>query len=194
MTTGMRAKLRSGAVKAWYDPAVINLLLKTGVPARIFVTGLFAETYPDLIRELAKSPNITFGNHTYDHLSFEPHCYGLQTLTTDDAKRAEITKTQTVIKDLTGVEPTLFRYPGLCRNEHDDVLVSSLGLTIDDGNLTSGDAFNHRVHSVTSTVLNDVHDGSEILFHLGGPNAPTDAVALADLIPKLQAIGFEFGR
>ena len=52
MTPSMRARLMTGKVKAWYDPVIIDMFIQDHVPARIFVTGLFAEVYPDLIRQL----------------------------------------------------------------------------------------------------------------------------------------------
>jgi peptidoglycan/xylan/chitin deacetylase (PgdA/CDA1 family) len=192
MTPGMQRRLATGKVAAWYDPAVVKLLEDEKLPARIYVTGLFAETYPDLVRHLTTLPGIVIGNHSYDHAAFESNCYGLRTLRTDQDKSAEITDAQAVIKRLTGVTPTLFRYPGLCRNAHDDALVALSGLTIDEGNLTSSDAFNHSSKKIVHHVMSHAQDGSEILFHLGGPNAPATAAALGRIIPRLRALGFTF--
>ena len=194
MTPAMIKKLDSGKIKAYYDQAIIDLLAKENIPARIFVTGLFAERYPALIRELAALPNITIGDHTYDHASFEPGCYGLATLKTAKEKIDEITKTQALLQQMTGRAPVYFRYPGSCRTAADDALVASVGLTIDNGNLTSGDAFNKSADKIVATVMAKVEDGSDILFHLGGPNAPATAVALPKIIVGLKDRGFGFAK
>ena len=44
------------------------------------------------------------------------------------------------------------------------------------------------------TVLQNVHDGSEIVFHLGGPNAPVTAATLRRIIPELRSRGFTFEK
>ncbi len=192
MTPGMLKRLRSGRVASWYDPSIIETLDAERVPATIFVTGLFAEAYPELIGKLASEGSYAFGNHSYDHAGFESPCYGLPTVSTDAAKLEEISKTQRILEGLTGRAPTLFRYPGLCRSAHDDALVASAGLRIDDGSVFSGDAFNRNPDAIARSVMSAARPGGVILMHLGGPNAPATGAALKVLIPKLRKHGYRF--
>jgi peptidoglycan/xylan/chitin deacetylase (PgdA/CDA1 family) len=194
MTPAMLKRLRDGKVSAWYDPAIPDYLDAQKVPATVFTTGMFAELYPDLIKRLARSGTYSIENHSYDHAGFEPHCYGLATLTTDVQKRLELTKTQKIIHALTGSVPTLFRYPGLCRNDHDDAIVKSEGLTVNDGDIVSGDAFSTNAAAVARQVEKLARPGGIVVMHLGGPNAPATGKALTIFIPKLREEGYTFAR
>lgn len=195
MTQGMKSRLEKKKVAAWYDPKVIEELKSNDVPATIFATGMFAEIYPDLLKELSADGRFSIENHTYDHSAFAWPCYGLPALKTDEAKKAEIERTQAIIEKVTGKKPTLFRYPGLCgHNPHDDALVAAYGLTVNDGTVVSGDAFGRHPERIVKAVLDRVKDGSVVVMHLGGPNAPSTAAAVAELVPLLRARGFRFAK
>ncbi len=190
----MRARLEKGKVSSWYDPGLVAFLKKDDVDATVFVTGMFAELYPDLLRGLGDDPRFTIGDHTYDHAAFEAPCYGLPALADDARKKDEIVRTQAVLKALTGKTPTLFRYPGLCRSAQDDALVASLGLSVSDGTLVSGDAFSKDPGAIVRTVLAGVAPGAQIVMHLGGPNAQATTRAIETLVPALRAEGYRFGK
>lgn len=195
MTQGMKSRLDEKKVAAWYDPKLIEELKAEDVPATVFVTGMFAEIYPDLIKELSADGRFSIENHTYDHSAFAWPCFGLRALKTDDEKRAEIRRTQAILESLTGKTPTLFRYPGLCGHDpHDDALVAAFGLAVNDGTLVSGDAFSRHPERIVRAVLGRVKDGSVVVMHLGGPNAPSTAAAVAELVPLLRAKGYRFAK
>lgn len=195
MTRGMKARLEKGKVASWYDPKLIEELKADDVPATVFATGMFAELYPGLLKELSADGRFTIGNHTYDHSAFAWPCYGLPALKTDEEKKAEIGRTQEILEKVTGKKPTLFRYPGLCGHDpHDDALVAAYGLAINDGTVVSGDAFSRHPDRIVKAVLGRVKDGSVVVMHLGGPNAPSTAAAVAELVPLLRARGFRFAK
>ena len=186
MTAKMKRDLDEGKVVSWYSQNLVNYLESEKISATIFVTGMFAEIYPDLIKKMAKYPNIEVANHTYDHSGFENPCYKLKIIKTDKEKKQEINKTQEILTTLVGYTPKFFRYPGLCHNKHDDKLVQKLGLTISDAGLVSGDAFNKKSKMIVKTVLNNIRDGSTIIMHLGGPNAPSTYTAVKEIVNKLR--------
>jgi len=194
MTPGMLARLKNGEVAGWYDQGLVDYLLQNKIPATIFVTGLFVKAYPDLVKSLAASGNITIGNHTYDHDAFTDKCYGLRQVGTDARKRWEMLTTQLIIEKTAGVKPTLFRYPGLCSSSLDDVIVRAAGLTPVGANVVSGDAFNSDVSAIEREVLFRVKNGSVVLMHLGGPNAPASAAVLEKIKPELEKRGFVFAK
>ena len=175
-----------------YSKDLIDYLESEKIPATIFITGMFAEMYPDLIKEISKFPNIKIANHTYDHSGFESPCYGLKIIRKDKEKIDEIKKTQKILEDLTGIVPKYFRYPGLCRNKHDDSLVKKLKLKISNTGLTSGDAFNNDSENITNDVINNVKNGSVIIMHLGGHNAPVIDISIKDIVTKLKAKNYVF--
>lgn len=192
MTPSMKKRLHEGKVSAWYSKDLVSYLETEKVPATIFVTGMFAEIYPNIIKEMATHPTIEIANHTYDHSVFEGPCYGLKVIKTDTEKIQEMQRTQDILTALIGHTPTFFRHPGLCHNAHDDGLAKKVGLTVSDGDLVSGDAFNTSSKSVIKAVVRNVHDGSVIIMHLGGPNAPATDVAVKALVTKLRAEHYTF--
>jgi peptidoglycan-N-acetylglucosamine deacetylase len=192
MTPGMVKRLKAGEVASWYDPAILDYLRERHVPAVVFVTGLFAETYPELVRSLASDPLFIVGLHGYSHYAYTRKCYGLPALTTDAAKLADLKRGRDVVSKLTAKAPTLFRYPGLCHDAHDDELVRQVGLKVDDPNVIAGDPFNHNVEGIVAQVIKQAKDGGTVIFHLGGPNAPSTFAALEKLVPLLGQRGYVF--
>jgi peptidoglycan/xylan/chitin deacetylase (PgdA/CDA1 family) len=193
MTSHMLESLRSGTVRSWYDAAIVAELRKTRTPATIFVTGLWAQTYPAVVESLARDPLLELENHSVDHAGFEASCNGLPVVTGESRKRWEITRTASVIAEIAGVEPRYFRFPGGCHEAADVRLVASLGEQPVDWDVLSGDSFQPSAAVVVSNVLKQVRPGSIIVMHLvGTPNAPATAAALRQLIPRLRGYGFTF--
>lgn len=180
--------------KEWYDPALFSYLEQNTVPATFFVSGLFAVAYPNLMHELASSSDFAFENHSYDESSFTPHCYWLHTLTTDAQKTAQIQETENILTADTGQTATYFRFPGVCTNAQNDALVQSLGYSINDGTDISGDPFNNNTQAIVNAVISNASSGATILMHVGGPNAPKSLAALKQIVPKLEAEGYQFEK
>jgi peptidoglycan-N-acetylglucosamine deacetylase len=197
MTEGMRARLLNGSVQSWYDPQIIKYLQSNNIAASIFSTGMFAEVYSKLIKELGADPNFSIENHSYDHPGFESPCYGMNIISTDQQKSDQVARTQQILNFISGQTPKYFRFPGLCHNQHDDQLISMFGLSSVDAPanlLISDDAFNPSPQRIIQNILNHAKNGSIILMHLGGPNAPETFSALKIVVPQLQKQGFGFAK
>ncbi len=189
MTFGMLSQLQAGYVPSWYNREVIDVLHEEKVPATVFLTGLWARTYPDEARRLANDPLIELGSHTYDHSAFRVPCYNLNGTANPVG---EIVDAQNTIAGITGITPRLLRFPGDCYSEADLSLASEHGLTVISGDVRSGDGFNGSASNIVGMVERNVRPGSIILMHLqGGPNAPNTAPALRALIPWLRSQGLE---
>jgi peptidoglycan/xylan/chitin deacetylase (PgdA/CDA1 family) len=107
MTPGMLSQLRAGQVKSWYNREVRDILDAEGVHATVFLTGLWAQAYPEVARSMAEDPLLEIASHTYDHAAFRTPCYGLP----GTADRAgEIQHAQDQILAVTGVRPNLIRF------------------------------------------------------------------------------------
>jgi peptidoglycan/xylan/chitin deacetylase (PgdA/CDA1 family) len=193
MTPGMLDQLRSGEVASWNDKALIRTLRETRTPATLFISGLWAETYPDAVRSFAKDSDLfEIASHTWDHLAWTHDCYDLPAIDGGpEAKRAEVRKTDRVLERLTGSKPYWFRFPGLCHNQEDLDIVASMGEQVVDG-VGSGDAFQPDGGAIADTVLAELQPGAIIVMHMmGGPNAPGTADAVKRLIPALEERGYE---
>lgn len=189
MTPGMLWQLQHGQVVSWYNAEVVDILHQENVPATLFLTGLWAETYPDVARQLAADPLFEIGSHTYDHAAFRLPCYALGGAFD---RAAEITRAQEAIQSITGSTPKLLRFPGDCYNGDDVQLAGESGLKVISGDVRSGDGFNASSAAIVATVLNQVRGGSIVLMHLhGGPNAPNTAPALRVIVPALKARGYQ---
>lgn len=180
--------------KEWYDPALFAYLEQNHIPATLFVSGLFAVAYPNLMQSLAQSGDFEFENHSYDESSFTPHCYWLATLTNDQEKSEQIQKTEKILKEDTGQTATYFRFPGVCTDAQNNALVKSLGYTINDGTVIAGDPFNKNTKAIVRAVLSSATSGATVIMHVGGPNAPESLTALEKIVPKLQAQGYQFAK
>lgn len=186
MTPGMQHQLHTGVVASWYNHDVIRVLEKHNAKATLFVTGLWAETYPHEARALAHHPLFEIANHSQNHYAFTESCYGLPSLP-DDQAAADIHASQQTIFQTTGKTPELFRFPGLCLDAYDAAMVASSGLRIVQGDVTADDGFNHDTYAIVEKVTTHVQNGSIIVMHMhGGNNAPKTAEALELLIPELQ--------
>jgi peptidoglycan/xylan/chitin deacetylase (PgdA/CDA1 family) len=193
MTRGMLLRLRAGRVRGWYDARIVHLLRATGTPATVFLTGLWTQTYPDVVRSLAADPLFELENHSIDHDGFERPCYGLPTVPAPARKREEIVGAARTIAGVTGRRPRFFRYPGGCHTPADDRLVASLGETPVLWDVVSGDPFQPDPKPIVRAVLGGVRPGSIVVMHIiGAPNTPATYDALRTIIPALKARGYRF--
>jgi len=191
MTPAMRARLRDGSVHGAYDAAVVEELRAQQAPATIFLTGLWAQTLPDIVRSLARDPLFELENHSLSHAAFQEPCYGLPVVRTEEAKRREVMDAATAITAAAGVRPQYFRFPGGCYSKRDIQLVRGLSQEPVQWDTVSGDAFHEEPGAVVRDVLREVRPGSIVVLHLNGaPNAPATARALRRLIPELRRRGF----
>jgi peptidoglycan/xylan/chitin deacetylase (PgdA/CDA1 family) len=190
MTQGMFNQLKSGQVASWYNKDVIDVLEKDKVPATIFVTGLWAEAYPAVTKELFDNPLFEIGNHSYSHPKFTSDCYNLPAVGNRDL---EFKKGQETLKNITGAYPKLFRFPGGCFLKSDLEIAKKYNLKVIGWDVASGDAFNSNTQSIINRVEHMVKPGSIIVMHLsGGANAPATAKALPEIISYLRSKGFTF--
>jgi peptidoglycan/xylan/chitin deacetylase (PgdA/CDA1 family) len=198
MMPNMLALLKSGKATTWYNKKVIDELEQENVPATLFMTGLWVQTYPDIAKQLAENPLFQIGNHSYNHYSYVPSdkCYGLKSMP-DSQDATDIKKAQDAIITATGVTPTVFRFAGLCHDDFDLAQVAAEGMVTIDGT-ASGDPGNHNTQSIVDNVIKNTRNGSIVVMHMHGDGgfdkgfAPKSAEALAKIIPLLRGEGYKF--
>lgn len=192
LTPDMRQRLVEGTVRAWYSPGLVAYLEQQQTPATLFVTGLFAQTYPELVKELSRNRDFSIQNHTFDHIAFQRGCYGLPWTSDIRRKGYEIVKTQEIIYGLTGTRPTYLRHPGLCHSFFDQVVAWALGMKTSNAGLVSGDAFQNDPRIIVDQVMSHAEPEAVVIMHLGGPNAPSTEAAVKEIVPKLKQSGYSF--
>jgi peptidoglycan/xylan/chitin deacetylase (PgdA/CDA1 family) len=170
-----------------YDPAVVSELRASKTPATIFVSGLWAEAYPDVLRSLARDSLFEIGNHSLSHAAFKRPCFGLPVAESESQKRAEVTEAASLIHSIAGVRTRYFRFPGGCCDDADVELVNSLGQRPVQWDVLSGDAFECDPLRLAHRIVERMSSGSIVVMHLNGsPNAPVTALALKFVISALQ--------
>lgn len=187
MTSSMKDK---GA--QWYDPEIIELLNEKQVPATFFLTGMWAETYPEAAKQIANNNLFQVESHSYQSKAFSQPCHGLSVLKNKEEKKVAIEKAQQAIKEATGVTPSYFRFPGGCYEQQDLELVNQAGLKAVQWDVVSEDAFAESANPIIDKTLQQTQNGSIVIFHLGGPNAPHTTQALKEIIPRLRKEGYQF--
>ncbi|MEU2247201.1 polysaccharide deacetylase family protein [Streptomyces sp. NPDC019224] len=183
---------RAAAGERFDNPELIALLRRLKVPATIFMTGRWAEEYPDQARSLGTDPLFEIGNHSYSHYAFTAPCYGLPTVA-KDAMREEVRRAFGAIRG-TGARNVVpyFRFPGGC---YDDETLRALGpekVTAVQWDVVSGDAFATDADAVAEQVLDGVRSGSLVVMHCTRSAAPVTAEAVRRVVPELRKRGYRF--
>lgn len=185
-------RILNGTLPEQYNVAVVDYLERTGTPATMFVTGLWAERYPLAMQRFAANEKLEIANHTYSHEAWTSSCYRLPYVTDVAAKRSQVTTTNEVIKAYTDQAPRYFRFPGLCHNPDDVALVTQMGLVPVATDIEGSDAFAKEPYAVAQSIAAQVQPGSVILLHLNGaPNAPATLQIVQQLVPLLSERGLQ---
>ncbi|NJC81551.1 polysaccharide deacetylase family protein [Planosporangium mesophilum] len=190
MTDSMLFNLASGRVKSYANIKVIDILESRQVPATFFLTGEWAERYPDVARRLAADPRFELGNHSYKHQGFTPNCYQLgqvpPNLMTEDVAR-----TFRVIEPFGGHQTRYFRFPGGCHDEAALAALAPLGVTVIQWDVVSGDPFATAAAPIVHAVLSQVKAGSIVVLHVTEANAQYTDEALPPILDGLRAKGLQ---
>jgi peptidoglycan-N-acetylglucosamine deacetylase len=173
------------------DLRIVDLLERTHTPATIFLNGLFAQAYPDVVERLAADPTIELGNHSWDHAGWTAGCPESSPIAAPMTKRSEVTRTAGIVAQLTGRAPQFFRFPGFCRAGADVRLVLSLGEVPVGAGCAFGDTFGWSARRQVTAVQEGCGRGSIVVTHLNGaPYHPNVYEALETLIPWWKSHGW----
>ncbi|NLK00256.1 MAG: polysaccharide deacetylase family protein [Clostridia bacterium] len=161
-------------------PLMLDKLKENNVPATFFVTGYFAEKFPDLIMNM-EAEGHEIGNHGYKHENFSPR--GKRT------NQKEILRTEEVLNKLIDRPARLYAPPlGECSPQlvtaADRMGYKTVMWTIDTNDWKEG----VTAHDILSKVAVKAQNGAIILMH---PRAVTHE-ALPGIIKELKAEGYQF--
>jgi polysaccharide deacetylase family sporulation protein PdaB len=160
---------------------ILDILSKHNVKATFFLAGSWAEKFPDEVKEIVKAGH-DVGNHSEQHKQMtrmdQQEC-------TDD-----IMKVHDRVKNLTGIDMSLFRAP---YGEYNNLLIGTArecGYHTIQWDVDSEDWKDYGSGSIIKTVVDNKHlgNGSIILLHSG---TQYTAEALEGVITGLQEKGYE---
>ncbi|WP_416967698.1 polysaccharide deacetylase family protein [Streptomyces sp. 4F14] len=174
------------------NPALISTLRSLKIPATVFMTGRWAEEYPDQARSIGRDPLFEVANHSYSHHAFTDDCYGLPTVPEADM-RADVEQAYAAFRKA-GVPHAMpyFRFPGGCYDKAALRALSASGVTAVQWDVISGDAFATDADAVARQVLDGVKPGSVVVMHCTRSAAPTTERALRTIVPELRRKGYRF--
>lgn len=161
---------------------LLAILERQGVSATFFFTGGWISNFPDDVKTIL-SKGHEIGNHSENHKQ-------MSTLSKEQCK-SEIQIVHDKVKELTGLEMTVFRPPF---GDYDDIVIEAaneLGYHVIQWDVDSLDWKDYGCDSIIHTVTNHKHlgNGSIILMHNG---AKYTKDALEEMIICLKEQGYEF--
>jgi peptidoglycan/xylan/chitin deacetylase (PgdA/CDA1 family) len=170
-------------------PKIFSVLSRTHAAATFFMTGRWAETYPQWARRIAARYPIA--NHTFDHTN-------LLQMSLQGVRR-EILMAKAAIARVTGRPPIpLFRFPYGASSTSTLKVVNKLGYTAIGWTVDTlgweGASMGQSTDSVFSRVMANLQPGEIVLMHVGSsPDHSTlDADTLDRIIHAARARGYQF--
>ncbi|MFI7409548.1 polysaccharide deacetylase family protein [Streptomyces sp. NPDC049627] len=190
MTAAQGARARRG--ERFDNPGLVAALRALKVPATVFMTGRWAEEYPQQARAIGRDPLFEVANHSYSHYAFTDDCYGLPTLP-EKRMRGDVERAYAVFRKV-GVRAPMpyFRFPGGCYDHRALKALTPVGVTAVQWDVVSADAFATDAGAVAREVLDGVRAGSVVVMHCTRSAAPTTERAVRRIVPELREKGFRF--
>ncbi|MFF7935008.1 peptidoglycan/xylan/chitin deacetylase (PgdA/CDA1 family) [Streptomyces sp. SAI-126] len=183
---------RAAAGEHFDNPGLIAALRALKVPATVFMTGRWAEEYPEQARSIGRDPLFEVANHSYSHHAFTDDCYGLPTVS-GDRMRADVERAYAAFRKA-GVRDArpYFRFPGGCYDRRALKALTPVGVTAVQWDVVSGDAFATDAEAVSRQVLEGVRPGSVVVMHCTRSAAPTTERVVRTVVPELRERGYRF--
>ncbi|MET9802431.1 polysaccharide deacetylase family protein [Streptomyces sp. NPDC006368] len=174
------------------NPALIATLKRLKVDSTIFMTGRWAEEYPEQARAIGSDPRFEVANHSYSHHAFKAPCYGLPTLDRT-AMAADVRRAFDAFR-AAGVRNVVpyFRFPGGCYDDDALRALAPARVTAVQWDVISGDAFATDPDAVAEQVLAGVRPGSLVVLHCTRSAAPVTEEAVRTIVPELRRRGYRF--
>ncbi|MFC8387740.1 MULTISPECIES: polysaccharide deacetylase family protein [unclassified Streptomyces] len=183
---------RAAAGEHFDHPRLIATLRALKVPATVFMTGRWAEEYPDQARSIGRDPLFEVANHSYSHYAFTGDCYGLPTVSAD-RMRTDVERAYAVFREVGVPDPKpYFRFPGGCYDRTALKELTPAGVTAVQWDVVGGDAFATDAEAVAQQVLEGVRPGSVVVLHCTRSAAPTTERAVRRIVPELRRQGYSF--
>lgn len=160
--------------------AILDVLKKHNVMASFFLTGSWADKFPNYAKRIADDGH-EIGNHTYSH----PDAVKSST----SIFIQDMLKAEEAIKRATGISPRpYFRFPYGSYNAAALKAIGEAGYPLSiQWSLDTIDWQQPSVEVIISRIESGASNGDIILMHIGGINT---AEAVDKVIPILKAKGF----
>lgn len=160
-----------------WTPQLLDGLKERGARASFFLMGKQAEAYPELVRRIHEEGHL-IGNHTYSHIQL--------TKSNRETFRAELQKTNKLLKEITGEEVLFVRPPYGCWDKSLETELTMLPVL---WNIDPMDWCSSNVSGIVKKVTDKARENAIILMHDEYSSTVTAALEIVDI---LQEQGYEF--
>ncbi|MET9373672.1 polysaccharide deacetylase family protein [Streptomyces sp. NPDC002992] len=183
---------RAAGGERFDNPRLIDTLRRLKVDSTVFMTGRWAEEYPDQARSIGTDPRFEIANHSYSHYAFASPCYGLPTVAKQDMAGDVRRAFEAFRKAGARNVVPYFRFPGGCYDDEALRALAPAKVTAVQWDVVSGDAFAKDGDAVARQVLDGVKPGSLVVLHCTRSAAPVTEHAIRRIVPELRARGYRF--
>jgi peptidoglycan-N-acetylglucosamine deacetylase len=158
-------------------PSILETLAGAGVPATFFMVGRYAESHPELARDVAAGGHLV-GSHTYSHRKL--------TLLGPATVRREIREGHRAVASAAGVEPGVFRAPHGHRNPFVDRTLRRMGCPLVGWTLGVWDSDRPGAAEIRRRSRTGMRPGTVLLLHDGdGYDPDGDRSQTAEALPGI---------
>lgn len=158
------------------DLEIVDSLVDAHAGGTFYLVGNRVNSFPKSVKRILDA-GMEVGNHTYDHKSLS----GLS----DEAIKREVTKTNDVFFEATGVKLKTLRPSYGAINAR---VQRQVGMPIVLWDIDTLDWKNRNVEKIKETILENAHDGAIVLMH---SLYPTTAEAVKAVLPELYKMGYQ---
>ncbi|MGK5450484.1 polysaccharide deacetylase family protein [Streptomyces radiopugnans] len=172
------------------NPGLIAALRHEKVPATVFMSGLWAQTYKHQARSIGRDDLFEVGNLSHSHRAFTRDCRDLPALA-PGKQLADVRKGRKAIR-AAGVKnlTPYFRFPEGCFDDRSRRAVAPARVTAVAGDVVAPDAEEKDPGKVAERVLKDVRPGSVVVLHCDREKAPATEKAVRRIVPELRERGY----
>lgn len=172
-----------------YTEQILNVLANYNAKATFFVCGKNVERYPALAKKIVEAGH-SIGNHAYAHTRWRSYSGIL---------KSEIDHTQIIIKQTTGVLPTLFRPPYGVLAPWLKPWLKAQGYQTFIWDIKVYDWLKLPPEFMSARIIEQAFPGCIVLLHDGESirencNRENTVKALDQLLAKLKPLGWEFEK
>lgn len=140
-----------------YTPAILQLLAQYKIKSFFFIIGSSAERYPEIVR-MIQSDGHTIGNHSYAH-SIK------NTFSAEKDVRQDLSRTNKIIKELTGSSPIWYRPPFGVTNPNIARAIRLLDMKVLGWSFRTYDTLYKNANHLSQKIVSGAKAGDIILLH-----------------------------
>ncbi|MBU9712898.1 polysaccharide deacetylase family protein [Evansella tamaricis] len=166
-----------------YTPEVLDIFNECNGKATFFMIGEKMKEYPDIVSDVVLKDH-EIGNHTWSH--------PMLTQLNQEKCREELELTHSIIMELTGSTPAIFRPPFFDYNEEVNSVVMDFNYDVIGAlNPDATDWEMPGVEHIISKSRNHIGNGSILLFHDGFGDRSQTVEAVRTLVQEVLSDGYQ---